>query len=386
MVEAFPISDFSLRYLGPILSLTLAIAVHELGHVSIAALFGIKLERFALGLGPSLFSGRRRGTQLVLGAIPVGAFAQIRGMNPHAVNFDRRDPRSFASRGFWTRALIIAAGVLANIALTFVVLTCLYMIGTHVPVPMTLGTVAPGSEAAKAQLRPGDVIVSIGGEPLDQWSQLVDFIAERPGELLTVRVRRNEATLDVQLRPRADERGRGRVGITQQYVLRKHSLGGALRKALSHEYSLVLEGARLLRQLARENVAAEMVQQMSAASVNGLDAWLRGFAALSLALGMFHLLPFPPLDGGRIALMTLEALTRRSLHPRLESLLHAVGTIALIAGLGWLLARDVARLVIEGKLAGGAGSEGLGSAPASAAPIEGARELHDAGTSDGGGT
>jgi regulator of sigma E protease len=373
------------RYLGFILSVTFVIAVHELGHVSIATLFGIKLERFALGLGPNLFSGRRRGTQLVLGAIPVGAFAQIRGMNPHAVNFDRRDPHSFASKGFWTRALIIAGGVLGNLVLTFVVLVGLYLRGTHVPVPMTIGTVEPGSQAAKAQLRPGDVILSIGAEPLSQWSQLVDFIAERPGELLTLRVRRADATLDIQLKPRADQRGKGHIGITQQYVLRDYTLGEALRRALRHELSLVPEGMWLIRQLARENVAGEMVHRLSAASVNGLDAWLRGIAALSLALGMFHLLPFPPLDGGRIALIALEALTRRSLHPRLESLLHAIGTIALIAGLGWLLARDVARLVIDGKFAGGAGADGFGSAPASAAPVASGNESQDAGISDGGG-
>ncbi len=366
------------------MSLTLAIAVHELGHVSIAALFGIKLERLALGLGPALFSGRRRGTQFVLAAIPVGAFAQMRGMNPHAVNFDRRDARSFASKGFGARALIIAAGSLANFVFALSVLTSLYLTGTHVPVPMALGTVEPGSVAARAQLRPGDVILAVGGESISQWSQLVDFIADRPGEALTLRVRRDEKTFDVQIKPRADERGRGRIGITQQYVHRKHRIGEALRKAVSHANSLLFEGVHLVRRLAQENVAGEMVRSMSVASVSGVDAWLRAIAALSLALGVFHLLPFPPLDGGRIALTALEGIIGRSLHPKLESILHAVGTLALIAGLGWLLARDVFRLVSEGRSSASAGAVALTSVPQATPQLDAGAERADAGLSDGG--
>jgi len=363
-----------LRYLGPILSLTFAIAVHELGHVSVATLFGIKLERLALGLGPALFSGRRRGTQLVLGVIPVGAFAQIRGTNPHALNYDRRDPHSFASKNLWTRALILAAGSLANFALTLLVLIGLYLSGTHVPVPMTLGTVAPGSEAAKAQLRPGDVVVSVGDEPVTRWSHLADYLADRPGEPLTLHVRRGERTFDVQIKPRPDEHGEGRIGITQQYVLRQHRFGEALRQAAGQTGSLLVEGVRLVRRLARENVAREMVERISAASVNGFDAWLRTIAALSFALGLFHLLPLPPLDGGRILLFALEGALRKPLHPRVESVVHAVGTIALIAGLGWLLARDVVRLVIEGRDAGAA-------TPAFLPPTSAGPNRSDAGSS-----
>jgi len=377
-------AESSLRYLGPILSLTLVIAVHELGHVSIAALFGIKLERLALGLGPALFSGRRRGTQFVLGAIPVGAFAQMRGMNPHAVNFDRRDVRSFASKAFWARAMIIAAGPLANFVLAIAVLTGLYVAGTHVPVPMVVGTVEPGSEAARAQLRPGDAILAVGGEPTNQWSQLVEFIAERPGEVLTLFVRRDEKSFEVQIKPREDEHGRGRIGITQQYVHRKHRPGEAMRKAVSHANSLLLEGVHLLRRLAQENVAGEMVRQVSVASVSGVDAWLRAIAALSLALGAFHLLPFLPLDGGRIALIALEGAVGRPLHPKLESILHAVGTLALIAGLGWLLARDVFRLLTEGASLGASGAASSTSVSQQTPLLDAGAERQDAGLPAGG--
>jgi regulator of sigma E protease len=337
------------RYVGPILSLTFLIALHELGHVFAASLFGIKLERFSLGLGPTLFSGRRRGTQLALGAILVGAFAQLRGMNPHAVNFDRRDPHSFASKPFWARGLIVAAGPLANFALTFAVLVSLYYTGTHVSVAMRLGTVAPGSEAARAQLRAGDVILAVEHQPVTRWSQLATYVAAHPEQPLTVLVRREDQTFEAQLVPRRDADGKGSLGITEQYVFRRHSFTESLRKASSHTASLFAQGLHLVQRLAVENVTRELTRRVSAASVTGLDAWLRALAAFSLALGVFHLLPFPPLDGGRIILSAFERATGKELHPRLESLLHALGTIALVAGLGWLLARDVARLLIDAR-------------------------------------
>lgn len=345
-----------MRYLGPILSLTFLIALHELGHVCAAALFRIKLERFALGLGPALFSARRKGTQVVLGAIPVGAFAQLRGMNPHAANFDRSDPHSFASKGFWARAIILSAGSLANFALAYAVLVTLYFTGTHVPVPLTLGTVAPASEAARAQLRAGDVILAVDRQPVTRWSQLADYVAEHPERPLTALVRRGDETFEARMVPRADEHGQGRLGITEQYVFRRHSFKESLRSALVHAGSLFAQGIHLVRRLAVENVTREVTQRISAASLIGLDAWLRAIAALSVALGAFHLLPLPPLDGGRIAVLAFERATGKPVPAKLESLVHALGTIALVAGLGWLLARDVARLFIEARAAA-AGSE-----------------------------
>jgi regulator of sigma E protease len=219
---------------------------------------------------------------------------------------------------------------------------------------MTIGTVAPASAAARAQLRPGDVVVAIGGDSVNRWHRLIDAIAHRPGKGMTLRIRRGDQTLDLQVKPTPDEWGQGRLGIAQQYVHQRQRFWEAAQSAARHERALLWQGGLLLRKLARENVAAEVVRQISAGSASGLDGWVRALAALSLALGLFHLLPLPPLDAGRIAVNTFEAATGRAIHPKLESILHALGTISLIAGLGWLLARDVARLVIDVKLSRGA--------------------------------
>src|SRR5262249_10573821 len=179
--------------------------------------------------------------------------------------------------------------------------------------------------------------------------QLSRYAEEHPGQPFTALVRRGDQTFEAQLAPRSDADGKGRLGITEQYVYRRHSFTESVRKASSHTASLLAQGLRLVRRLAVENVTREVTQRISAASVTGWDAWLRALAAFSLALGVFHLLPLPPLDGGRIVLFAFERVARKALHPRLESLLHALGTIALVASLGWLLARDVARLLIDAR-------------------------------------
>lgn len=337
-----------MRYLAAILSLGFLIALHEMGHLIVARAFGIRIERLALGIGPALFSARRRGTALALKAIPIGAFAQIRGMNPHALSFDKSDSTSFASKSVATRALVIAAGPLANLILALALLVGLYARGTHVPVPMTVGTVAPGSEAARAQLRPGDRILAVDGIPVEHWSALLDAIADNAGNPMRVTVMRDAHSLDLLVWPRLDQRGAARIGITQQYVYREHPFKEAVEKSFGHVRRLCAEGIRTLRRLAGENVGAEMVQQFADASVTGLDSFLRALVSLSLALAAFHLLPLPPLDGGRLALLGIEIVRRRPVNSKMESLISALGMLALVGAVGWLLARDVARLVISG--------------------------------------
>jgi regulator of sigma E protease len=329
------------------LVLSVAIAVHELGHILSAWLFRIRVERVAIGFGPTLLGIRRRETQLVLGAIPIGMFGQIHGMNPHAANFDPADHSSFASRGSWTRALVLAAGPLANFVLALSLLTAVYSLGTHVPVPRTVGSVELGSEAAKAQLRPGDVIIEANGRPLVRWSELVDIIESNPGNLVALKVLRQGETRELQVRPRQDPGGPVRIGVRQQYLYRRYPLKTAFVESLAHVGNLFRQGIRVLGRMVRENVATEVLRQFSEATAAGFDTFLRALASLSLALGALYLLPFPPLDGGRLALIARESAQRRPLHPRLESLLHAAGMLVLIAALGWLFARDVARWVLD---------------------------------------
>lgn len=325
-----------MHYLPLLLALGLLVALHELGHLVAARLLGLRVERYTLGFGPPVLSWRWRGTEYALGAVPLGGSVRIHGMNPHAPGLEPTDSKSFPAQRPWKRLLVLLGGPLANAFFALGVLFALYTTGTHVVVPLTVGTITPGSEAARAQLLPGDRLVSVDGEPLESWSGFVELIARRPGRELRLGVERQGEEREVVVRPRPDERGVGRIGVSQQYVYRAHAPGQALLQALAHTGNLVLEGGRMVERLLRgtQGIALAnplgVVKQSSGAAGSGLGAFLRVMVNLSMALAFFHLLPLPSLDGGRIVFVLIESISGRKVPARVETLVHAVGFVALL--------------------------------------------------------
>ena len=336
-----------MHYLPLLFALGGLVALHELGHLVVARLLGVRVERYTLGFGPAVFTWRVGGTDYVLGAVPLGGSVRLRGMNPHEPDVEPADPTSFRAQGPWRRLAVLAAGPLANLVFALGVLVVLYSTGTHVVVPRTVGTVTPGSEAARAQLLPGDRIVSVDGEPLESWAAFVEHIGQSAGQERRLGVERQGEERLVTVRPRADERGVGRIGVSQQYVYREYGLGQALLQALAHTGNLVAEGTRVLERMWPGHAGivvanpVGVVKQTSGAAGSGLGAFLRVVVGLSVALAFFHLLPLPSLDGGRMLFVLLEAVSRRRVPPRVETLLHAVGFLAL---LGLVLAASLGEL------------------------------------------
>lgn len=325
-----------MHYLPLLLALGLLVALHELGHLLVARWMGVRVERFTLGFGPAVFTWRLGTTDWVLGAVPLGGSVRLRGMNPHEPGVAPDDATSFSAKSPGRRMLVLLAGPLANLLFALGVLFALYSTGTHVVVPLTVGTITPGSEAARAQLLPGDRIVGVDGEPLENWAAFVERIAQSPGRELSLSVERQGEPRDVTVRPRPDERGAGRIGVSQQYVYRVYGPGQALLQALAHTANLVAEGARVLERLSQGREGLVMtnplgkVKQTSGAASSGMGAFLRVLVSLSVALAFFHLLPLPSLDGGRLLFVLFEALSRRKVPARLETLLHATGFLALL--------------------------------------------------------
>ena len=324
-----------MRYVYALLALGLLIAVHELGHLVAARLFGIRVRRFSLGFGPPLLSFRAGRIEWALGAIPIGGYTLIHGMNPHGPEGQAVGPDSYQARPWWQRELVLFAGAATNALLAVVVLVSLFMSGTHVAVKLTVGTVEPGSEAARAQLRPGDVITAVDGVPVSEWRELADRIADAPGRTLRLEVRRADAApMEILVTPRADAGGTGRIGISQQYVYRQHTFREALSQSVDYILRVLRDGAETLWRLVSGRPGAlgavPLMKEASDVAASGLDAFLRVLVHLSVALGIFYLLPFPSLDGGRMLFVAIEAIRGRPVSPKLETALHALGFVALL--------------------------------------------------------
>jgi regulator of sigma E protease len=326
-----------MHYLPILLALGLLVALHELGHLVAARLLGLRVHRFTLGFGPAVLTFRRGETEYVLGAIPLGGSVHIHGLNPHEPELHPADPASFATQPPWRRLGVLLAGPLANLLFALGVLVTLYTTGTHVVVPLTVGTIVPGSAAARAQLLPGDRIVSVEGAPLGTWSEFVEGMAQNAGREVRLGIERQGEPHEVRVRPRADERGMGRIGVSQQYVYRQHGVGQALLQSLAHMGNVVAEGRRLFGRVVEDRqglVQANpvgLVKQSSGAAASGLGAFLRVLVWLSIALACFHLLPLPSLDGGRMLFATFEWVSGRQVPRRVETVVHAVGFLTLLA-------------------------------------------------------
>ncbi|NPC51767.1 peptidase M50 [Corallococcus exiguus] len=330
-----------MHYLFVLLALGALLIVHELGHLVAARLLGVRVPRFTVGFGPPLLSFRLGGTQFVLGAVPLGASANLQGMNPH--RSAEEDTSGFGTLGPLKRMAIILAGPLANYAVALGLLFALYSSGTHVVVPLTVGTVLPGSEAARAQLLPGDKLVAVAGKPLASWSDFVARVADGVGGPLELSVDRHGEPRTVTVRPRADERGAGRIGVSQQYVFRTHAPGEAFTQSLVHTGRVASEALSTLVAMVRgPEVAGKagpgaMMRQESSdvasSTASGTDALVRALVAASVALAMLTLVPVPGLDGGRVLLLAIEAVSGRRIPPRVETVAQTAGFLFLSIGI-----------------------------------------------------
>ncbi|AFE10684.1 M50A family peptidase [Corallococcus coralloides DSM 2259] len=330
-----------MHYLFVLLALGALLIVHELGHLVAARLLGVRVPRFTVGFGPPLLSFRLGGTQFVLGAVPLGASANLQGMNPH--RSAEEDTSGFGTLGPLKRMAIILAGPLANYAVALGLLFALYSSGTHVVVPLTVGTVLPGSEAARAQLLPGDKLVAVAGKPLESWSDFVARVADGVGGPLELSVERHGEPRKVTVRPRADERGAGRIGVSQQYVFRTHAPGEAFTQSLVHTGRVASEALSTLVAMVRgpevagkAGPGALMRQESSdvaSSTASGADALVRALVAASVALAMLTMVPVPGLDGGRVLLLAIEAVSGRRIPPRVETVAQTAGFLFLSIGI-----------------------------------------------------
>ena len=138
------------------------IFLHELGHFLLAKWNGVKVEKFSIGFGPTLFGFRRGETEYVLAAVPLGGFVKMLGEGPEDEANKSTDPRAYPNKSVWARMAIISAGVIMNLLLGLACFVYAYGQGME-ETPAKIGGVMAGSPAYEAGIQPGDEVVAIDG-------------------------------------------------------------------------------------------------------------------------------------------------------------------------------------------------------------------------------
>ncbi len=322
------------NYLLAVLALGLLIALHELGHLLAARMLGIRVSRYSVGFGPTLFEFKRGETTYALAALPLGGYTRVAGMDP--ADEDAHHPDSYASRPVWQRLWVVVAGPLMNELLAVLLVYSVAVAGMPDTSSTTLGRIEPGSAAELAGIKVGDHIAAIDGEPLERFADLVQAVHSHAGETIQIEVDRGGETLKLAAKLSSPPL----LGVAP--ASRRFGPLEAIPAAITLTIRTTIEtvgglvGAILNPSMLQGPLAT--VQATAHEAERGIESLVFMLALISLGLAVFNALPLPALDGGRTIFLAYEGITQRKVSPRVEGMIHGIGLLLL---LGAILALSV---------------------------------------------
>ena len=309
----------------------------------------VHVEVFSIGFGRAIATWRDRvGTVWKLAWLPLGGYVKLHGQErpeeaPADVVAGWIPGRTFHQKAVSARALVVAAGPIANFLLAMVLFAALFATaGRPVTLPVA-GEVIADTAAARAGMQADDRIVAIGGAPVATFEDLQHIIAAHPAERLTVTVRRGDATLDLPVLTDQREAGGQKVGMLGirggKVEYQRLSLPEALWSGVVQTWQVTAETISGVAQMITGRRGTEdLGGPLRIAQLSGQVAQL-GFASLvsfiavlSVNLGLINLFPIPVLDGGHLLFYAAEAIRGRPIPPRAQEYGFRAG-LALLAGL-----------------------------------------------------
>lgn len=338
------------------------VLVHELGHFVVARLSRVRVLEFGIGFPPrAKVLGNRGETVYTLNWLPIGGFVKLEGEDGD----DADDPRSFGRAPLWKRLLILAAGVLMNFILSFAIFAGIALVGDPT-LGVTVGMIQPGSPAAAAGLQPNDTLVSVNGTSFDALGggpTLLDTLRASAGQQIQLGVERagQTSTVSVTLRPASEITAtNGALGVSQlSGTTTAVSIGHDVPTAIGLGVDRTVSATRLILG-GLGDLAAGIINRPTeppqAAGPIGIAVqigdvfWTLGpvftlylAGILSANLGVVNILPLPPLDGGRMLIITLKSLFGQRISLRAERLTYVVGFVFLFVFLIWVTGFDLIR-------------------------------------------
>ena len=336
------------------------IAIHEFGHFTAAKLCGVKVEEFAIGMGPALFKKQKGETVYALRILPIGGFCAMAGEDEES-----EDPRAFTNQGFWKKFVILCAGSFMNLVLGIVLILIMYA-GAQAFVTPTIDHFMDGCpyEGAEA-MQPGDTFYSIDGQRIYLVSDVSSFLIRGDGVYDIVMLRDGEKVelkdFALTTKTYAEYADEGpKYGFVFGYT---EATFGA---KLEYTWNTTLEFSRLvwlglgdlingrvgLKDMSGPvgivdmmNEVGQQAESAKAAADNLL--YISAFIAINLAI--MNMLPIPALDGGRVFLMIvtviIEAVSRKKLDPKYEGYIHLGGMVVLLGLMALVMYNDIAKLI-----------------------------------------
>jgi regulator of sigma E protease len=329
------IPDFVRSAAAFIVVLGVLVFVHELGHYLAARWRGVRVETFSIGFGRAITSWTdSKGTVWKLAWLPLGGYVKLHGQErPQDVAEEVRalwmPGQTFHDKPVLSRAIVVAAGPIANFGLAMVLFAGLFMaIGQPVALPV-VGGVLPGSAAAKAGLLVNDRIVAIAGNPIATFEDLQHVVKVHPGDRVKMLIERDGSEQQVEVTPEPRESGGGKIGVLGvrggAVEYRHVSVPVALLGGVTQTWTITRETFSGLAQMISGNRGTEelggplRIAQLSGQVAQlGTASLISFIAVLSVNLGLINLFPVPVLDGGHLLYYLAEAVRGRPLPQRAQ--------------------------------------------------------------------
>lgn len=349
--------------LAAIAVLAVLIVVHELGHFAAARLQGIRVSQFSIGFGPALVKYQGTETEYAMRAFPLGGYVGFPDDDPES-EIPPDDPDLLRNRPILDRAIVISAGVIANLVFAYFLMVGqaatvgIPDVGPGVRVPEVL----PGATAAiSAGIQVGDNILAVNERTLadvpEAMTFLRDTIQASPAVLLDLTVQRGGETLHLKATPERDSEGKGKIGVKLAPNViqeRAPNLIAALTlgaDAYQEIVSLTVQGFWHLLSHFQENARqvagpVKIVEYGAAIARNDAGNLFQFAALISVNLAIINILPLPALDGGQLAFLAIEGLQGKPLPRKVQDGIMQTGLFLLLGFGMFLIVRDTANLAI----------------------------------------
>lgn len=341
-----------------ILLIGIIVCIHELGHFVAAKLCGVKVNEFALFMGPAIIKWQGKETKYSIRCIPFGGFCAMEGEDEESDN-----PRAFTSAAWWKRVIILLAGVTMNVVLAFVMLFIVVLPQEYIGTTEIVMVEEQSHLGENGGIQTGDRLLEIDGEKLYlqyDFSVLLQIKGEGTYDVLVERDGKEVLLEDVNLSRREfvneDGTTSSRFGVT--FSNEPATFGGKIQEA----WNLVRYNGRIVRLSLQMLISGQagltdlmgpvgMVDQVSEITDQAdtfgdtLLILLEFGGMLSVNLAIMNLLPLPALDGGRTVCVLLttvvEKITKKKINPKYEGYIHGVGMVLLLLLMAFVLFKDV---------------------------------------------
>ena len=345
-----------------ILAFGILIFTHELGHFLAARACGVKVEEFALGMGPQLLKKQGKETLYSLRLLPIGGFCAMMGEDEAS-----DDPRAFNSQAAWKRALILVAGAASNFLVGFLLVVLVFSQSAGYSSSKITGFMEGCPYEGEDALMAGDEIYRIDGHRIYFSGNVGDYMSRSGDDTHDIVVLRDGKKVKLEdfympLREYTQADGSTVLKYGLYFGVAEASPGSCLKYSWYCSLDFVRLIWRSLGDLVSGRVGVndlsgpvgivDMVNDVASAQEDTGEALLDIvylFALIAVNLAVMNMLPIPALDGGRVFLLlvtwVIETVTRKKLNPKYEGYIHAGGMILLLALMAFVMLNDIIRIV-----------------------------------------